>query len=208
LEQAGIVILLPSHDSDVSDLSDSKDDNNRGRKRCRDDGNANSSDEDEEGNNQIAGDHWKKQDFIPTENPSENFWKHLLRCVGVESQELGCKKCLRQWPTHPSKLGDFSLQLVFLRRLLATQTNFGRMKFKVRIISKAARYGIKLYVVTDAVTPLFLASSSTQESSRIQRQEQNQLVKRQCKLSSSYVNPFAEPSAQFTLTGSIAQLIC
>ncbi|KAG7354197.1 PolC-type DNA polymerase III [Nitzschia inconspicua] len=29
---------------------------------------------------------------------------------------------------------------------------FGRMKFKVRIISKAARYGIKLYVVTDAAT--------------------------------------------------------
>ena len=29
---------------------------------------------------------------------------------------------------------------------------FGRMKFKVRIISKAARYGIKLYVITDAET--------------------------------------------------------
>jgi hypothetical protein len=29
---------------------------------------------------------------------------------------------------------------------------FGRMKFKVRIISKAARYGIKLYVITDART--------------------------------------------------------
>jgi hypothetical protein len=33
---------------------------------------------------------------------------------------------------------------------------FGRMKFKVRIISKAARYGIKLYVVTDAVTSFVL----------------------------------------------------
>jgi hypothetical protein len=55
--------------------------------------------------------------------------------------------------------------------------------------------------------PLFLASVSTQESLRIRRQLQNQL-KRQCRLSSSYVNPFAEPSAQFTLTGSIAQLIC
>jgi Ca2+-binding RTX toxin-like protein len=73
-EQAGVVIGLPSHDSDVSDLSNSKDNNNRGRKRSRDDGkDANSSDEDEEGNNQIAGDHWKKQDFIPTENPSEMF---------------------------------------------------------------------------------------------------------------------------------------
>ena len=28
---------------------------------------------------------------------------------------------------------------------------FGRIKFKVRIITKAARYGIKLYVITDAV---------------------------------------------------------
>ena len=27
---------------------------------------------------------------------------------------------------------------------------FGRIKFKVRIISKAARYGIKIYVITDA----------------------------------------------------------
>jgi Transposase IS4 len=33
---------------------------------------------------------------------------------------------------------------------------FGRMKFKVRIISKAARYGIKLYVITDAVTSFVL----------------------------------------------------
>jgi DNA polymerase III epsilon subunit-like protein len=33
---------------------------------------------------------------------------------------------------------------------------FGRMKFKVRIISKAARYGIKLYVVTDARTSFVL----------------------------------------------------
>jgi DNA polymerase III epsilon subunit-like protein len=33
---------------------------------------------------------------------------------------------------------------------------FGRMKFKVRIISKAARYGIKLYVVTDATTSFVL----------------------------------------------------
>ena len=33
---------------------------------------------------------------------------------------------------------------------------FGRMKFKVRIISKAARYGIKLYVITDARTSFVL----------------------------------------------------
>ena len=33
---------------------------------------------------------------------------------------------------------------------------FGRMKFKVRIITKAARYGIKLYVISDAVTSFVL----------------------------------------------------
>ena len=33
---------------------------------------------------------------------------------------------------------------------------FGWMKFKVRIILKAARYGIKLYVVTDARTSFVL----------------------------------------------------
>ena len=33
---------------------------------------------------------------------------------------------------------------------------FGRMKFKVRIITKAARYGIKLYVLTDARTAYVL----------------------------------------------------
>ena len=33
---------------------------------------------------------------------------------------------------------------------------FGRIKFKVRIISKAARYGIKIYVLTDALTAFVL----------------------------------------------------
>ena len=33
---------------------------------------------------------------------------------------------------------------------------FGRIKFKVRIITKAARYGIKLYVITDAATAYVL----------------------------------------------------
>ena len=34
--------------------------------------------------------------------------------------------------------------------------SFGRIKFKVRIISKSARYGIKLYVITDSVTAFVL----------------------------------------------------
>jgi Transposase IS4 len=29
---------------------------------------------------------------------------------------------------------------------------FGRIKFKVLILTKAARYGIKFYIITDAVT--------------------------------------------------------
>lgn len=33
---------------------------------------------------------------------------------------------------------------------------FGRIKFKVRIVTKAARYGIKVYVITDAVTAFVL----------------------------------------------------
>ena len=33
---------------------------------------------------------------------------------------------------------------------------FGRMKFKVRIVTKAARYGIKLYVITDATSAFVL----------------------------------------------------
>jgi DNA polymerase III epsilon subunit-like protein len=33
---------------------------------------------------------------------------------------------------------------------------FGRIKFKVRIVTKAARYGIKIYVITDAATAFVL----------------------------------------------------
>jgi Transposase IS4 len=32
---------------------------------------------------------------------------------------------------------------------------FGRIKFKARIVTKAARYSIKLYVITDAVTTIY-----------------------------------------------------
>ena len=34
--------------------------------------------------------------------------------------------------------------------------SFGRIKFKVRIITKSARYGIKIYVITDALTAYVL----------------------------------------------------
>ena len=33
---------------------------------------------------------------------------------------------------------------------------YGRIKFKVRIITKSARYGIKLYVITDAATSSYI----------------------------------------------------
>jgi Transposase IS4 len=44
---------------------------------------------------------------------------------------------------------NLSLDETFLRA-------FGRIKFKVRIVTKSARYGIKLYVVTDAETAFVL----------------------------------------------------
>lgn len=63
---------------------------------------------------------------------------------------------------------------------------FGRMKFKVRIISKSARYGIKLYVVTDARTSYvmkvlvytgkFTYQESTSESEKKTVQVVQQLV--------------------------------
>ena len=276
-EQAGVVIWLPSHDSDVSDSSDSEDDDNRGRKRRRDDGDANSSDEDEEGNNQIAvpdGDHWKKQDFIPTDNPSEKFleaftsscrsgvtrtglqvspamanspikaWRlvftaGILEKIVSHTNKYGARNAKNWSPITKKDLTDFfsvlflmsvqkrkdkpsnwfsdnplleskiakrvttgrqfgkmlrylhccdpdedgknddgeydpSYKIMDLKNELEKRWStifipgqqlsldetllraFGRMKFKVRIISKAARYGIKLYVVTDAVTSFVL----------------------------------------------------
>ena len=127
-DQAGVVIWLPSHDSDVSDSSDSEDDDNRGRKRRRDDGDANSSDEDdEEGNNQVAGDHWKKQDFIPTENPSQKV---------LEAFTSSCRSGVTRTGLQVS--AAMANSPIKAWRLIFT------------------RYGIKLYVVTDAVTSFVL----------------------------------------------------
>jgi hypothetical protein len=55
----------------------------------------------------------------------------------------------KRWSTVFVPHQELSLDETLLRA-------FGRMKFKVRIITKAARYGIKLYVVTDARTAFVL----------------------------------------------------
>lgn len=46
---------------------------------------------------------------------------------------------------------------------------FGRIKFKVRIITKLARYGIKLYVITDAETAYVLCVIVSQQTMALQK---------------------------------------
>jgi hypothetical protein len=62
----------------------------------------------------------------------------------------GLMKALEQrWTTLFVPYQELSLDETLLR-------SFGRIKFKIRIVSKAARYGIKLYVITDARTSFVL----------------------------------------------------
>ena len=64
---------------------------------------------------------------------------------------------------------------------------FGRIKFKVRIISKAARYGIKMYVLTDAVTAfvlhvvIYTGKSTYSESLNANEKKTVAVVKELCK---------------------------
>ena len=58
---------------------------------------------------------------------------------------------------------------------------FGRIKFKVRIITKAARYGIKLYVITDAATAFVLrvimyTGRSTYDATNVDEKKTVQVV--------------------------------
>mmetsp|Transcript_126734 Transcript_126734/g.364538 ORF Transcript_126734/g.364538 Transcript_126734/m.364538 type:complete len:609 (+) Transcript_126734:875-2701(+) len=71
---------------------------------------------------------------------------------------------------------------------------FGRIKFKVRIVSKAARYGIKVYVLTDAATAFVLQvliytgrSTYRPESEMEEKKKTVQIVKR---LVEPYANTF------------------
>ena len=63
---------------------------------------------------------------------------------------------------------------------------FGRMKFKVRIISKAARYGIKVYVITDATTAyvlkviIYTGRSTYTEERGVDEKKTVQIVKALC----------------------------
>jgi hypothetical protein len=81
------------------------------------------------------------------------------------------------------------------------------MKFKVRIISKAARYGIKIYVVTDACTSFVLGiivytgkftyTESTSES-----------TKNPFKWFNSFVSPFVAAFGPSTLTAFTVPSTC
>ena len=62
---------------------------------------------------------------------------------------------------------------------------FGRMKFKLRIITKAARYGIKLNVITDAITAYVLkvivyTGKTTYQDSNEDMKKTVQVVKALC----------------------------
>ena len=62
---------------------------------------------------------------------------------------------------------------------------FGRIKFKVRIVTKAARYGIKLYVLTDAETAFVLrvivyTGKSTYDDRYMDMKKTVQIVSRLC----------------------------
>ena len=55
---------------------------------------------------------------------------------------------------------------------------FGRIKFKVRIVTKSARYGIKLYVITDAVTAFVMqVIVYTGKQTYIQQNNNEELMK-------------------------------
>jgi hypothetical protein len=58
---------------------------------------------------------------------------------------------------------------------------FGQIKFKVHIVTKAARYGIKLYVVTDTVTTFVLKVVIYTGKSTYYKLNDQQKRKRQCK---------------------------
>ena len=63
---------------------------------------------------------------------------------------------------------------------------FGRIKFKVRIISKSAQYGIKIYVLTDAVTAFVIkviiyTGKYTYESENQKEKKTVQVAKQLCR---------------------------
>jgi hypothetical protein len=62
---------------------------------------------------------------------------------------------------------------------------FGRIKFKVCLSTKAAGYGIKLYVIADAVTAFVLKVVIYTGKSTYNTLEQQEKKKTQCKLQSN-----------------------
>lgn len=68
---------------------------------------------------------------------------------------------------------------------------FGRMKFKVRIITKAARYGIKVYVLTDARTAYVLRVIFYTGKSTYHPQPDEETKKKTVQVVSQLVSPYA-----------------
>lgn len=68
---------------------------------------------------------------------------------------------------------------------------FGRMKFKVRIITKSARYGIKLYVLTDARTAYVLKVIVYTGKQTYQQQENNLEMKKTVQIVRALCDPYA-----------------
>jgi DNA polymerase III epsilon subunit-like protein len=68
---------------------------------------------------------------------------------------------------------------------------FGRIKFKVRIITKAARYGIKLYVITDAETAFVLQVIVYTGKTTIYQTDNNEEMKKTVQIVKKLCEPYA-----------------
>ena len=84
---------------------------------------------------------------------------------------------------------------------------FGRIKFKVRIISKSARYGIKIYVLTDAATA-FVVRIIIYTGKFTYHEADNEKERRLSKLLSSYADILQAAIEQSMLIGSTLRLNC
>ena len=67
---------------------------------------------------------------------------------------------------------------------------FGRIKFKVRIVTKAARYGIKIYVITDAATAFVLRVLIYTGKSTYYAEPEAQVEKKTVQVVNRLIEPF------------------
>jgi hypothetical protein len=109
-----------------------------------------------------------------------------LHCCSMENQLVGDN----YGPTYKVKEmkeyleGQYNRLYIPDQQLLLEETliwALGRIKFKVHIVTKAARYGIKLYVITDAATAFVLkvviyTGKSTYSTTSSDQQEKKKTV--------------------------------